>query len=94
MKPTFAVLTAIVALSLWRASFAEEQTVTFTVEKMTCALCPITVRTAMQRVDGVKSVDVDLGAKTATVVFEASTVTPEQIAEASANAGYPAKKSM
>lgn len=69
---------------------ATEQTVTFAVEKMTCAACPITVRKAMQKVEGVKSVDVDFGAKTATVVFDPAVTTPEQIGAASTNAGYPA----
>lgn len=69
---------------------ASERTVTFTVEKMTCAACPITVRQAMQKVEGVKSVTVDFEAKTATVVFDPAVTTPDQIGAASANAGYPA----
>ena len=70
---------------------AGEQTTTFAIEKMTCAACPITVRKAMGRVDGVKSVKVDFDAKTATVVFDPSTAMPDQIGAASTNAGYPAK---
>lgn len=69
---------------------AAEQTATFAIENMTCALCPITVRTAMERVDGVKSVAVDFDAKTATVAYNPSTATIEAIAAASTNAGYPA----
>ena len=71
-------------------STAAEQTVTFAVEKMTCAACPITVRKAMERVEGVKSVAVDFDAKTATVVFDPAVATPDQIGAASTNAGYPA----
>jgi len=70
---------------------AQEEIVTFAVENMTCATCPITVRTAMRRVEGVQSVDVDFDAKTATVTFDPSVTTPEQIGAASANAGYPAQ---
>jgi len=69
---------------------ASERTVTFTVEKMTCAACPITVRQAMQKVEGVKSVTVDFEARTATVVFDPAVTTPDQIGAASADAGYPA----
>jgi len=69
---------------------ASERTVTFTVEKMTCAACPITVRQAMQKVEGVESVTVDFEARTATVVFDATVTTPDQIGAASADAGYPA----
>lgn len=73
---------------------AEEQTVTFVVDKMTCAMCPITVRKAMKRVKGVTAVSVDFDAKTATVVFDPAIATPEQIAKASENAGYPARPAM
>ena len=67
-----------------------EQSRVFTVENMTCAACPITVRKAMARVKGVKSVTVDFTAKTATAIFDPSVATVEDIAEASADVGYPA----
>jgi mercuric ion binding protein len=69
---------------------AAERTVTFAVEKMTCALCPITVRTAIEHVAGVKDVEVDFEAKTAVVVFDDAEATVQDIAEASRQAGYPA----
>lgn len=69
---------------------AATQTVTFTVENMTCALCPVTVKSAMEGVSGVKSVKVDFAAKTATVMFDPSVTSVEAIAAASTNAGYPA----
>jgi mercuric ion binding protein len=67
-----------------------DQEVTFTVDKMTCATCPITVRKAMQRVDGVKEVTVDFDTKTATVIYDASRTNAKQIGEASGNVGFPA----
>ncbi len=67
-----------------------ERTVTFAIENMSCAACPITVRKAMEKVAGVKSVTVDFAAKTATVVFDPALATTEQIGAASTNAGYPA----
>ncbi len=69
----------------------QQEVRTFAIENMTCAACPITVRIAMQGVEGVKSVDVDFGAKTATVVFDPAVTTSDAIARASTNAGYPAK---
>lgn len=69
---------------------ATEQKVTFAVENMTCALCPVTVRKAMEGVKGVRSVDIDVEARIATVVFDPSATSPEEIAAASTNAGYPA----
>ncbi len=66
-------------------------TATFAVEKMTCGTCPITVKTAMSRVEGVRSVEVDFEKKTATVVYDPTVASPDAIAAASTNAGYPAK---
>jgi len=68
-----------------------ELTATFDVPGMTCALCPVTVRKAMEGVEGVRQVDIDFDARTATVVFDPSVTTIEAIAAASANAGYPAE---
>ncbi|MDE4099710.1 heavy-metal-associated domain-containing protein [Phaeobacter gallaeciensis] len=73
-------------------SVAAEETMTFAIEHMTCALCPITVKRAMEGVDGVRSVEVDFDAKTATVVFDTATTSAETISAASTQAGYPARK--
>ena len=73
-----------------RATHASEQTRVLTIENMTCAACPFTVKKAMARVVGVKSVTVDFDAKTAIVIFDPSTATVEDIANASTNVGYPA----
>lgn len=69
---------------------AELRSATFTVENMTCALCPVTVKRAMEGVEGVQSVQIDFEARTATVVFDPAVATPEAIGAASADAGYPA----
>jgi mercuric ion binding protein len=64
---------------------------TFTVENMTCAACPITVRKAMFRVEGVKSVAVNYEEKTATAVFDPAVADAAAIAEASSSVGFPAQ---
>jgi len=69
---------------------ATEQTVTLQVENMFCELCPLTVKTAMERVVGVKTVSVSFEEMAATVVFDPAIATPEAIAAASTNVGYPA----
>ena len=69
---------------------ASEQTRVFAIENMTCPACPFTVKKAMTRIEGVKSVTIDFDAKTATAVFDPSTATVEDIANASTNVGYPA----
>lgn len=68
----------------------KDQTETFAIQNMFCALCPITVRKAMERVVGVKSVKIDFDAKTATVVFDPAVTNAASIAAASTDAGYPA----
>lgn len=72
------------------ARTAAARTATFAIQNMTCALCPVTVKSAMERVRGVRSVRIDFDAKTATVVFDPSVATLQAIATASRNAGYPA----
>lgn len=64
--------------------------VSFDVPDMTCALCPVTVKAAMSGVDGVQSVEVDFDARSATVIFDPALTDAAAIAEASAQAGYPA----
>jgi len=68
---------------------ANEQTQLFKVEKMTCAACPITVKKAIKRVEGVKSVSVDFDAKTAVVVFDPSITNVDEIAAAPTGVDYP-----
>ena len=73
-----------------KAATAHTQTAIFAVANMTCATCPITVKTAMQRVAGVQSVNVSFERKTAVVVFDPSRVKSAAIAAASAEVGFPA----
>ncbi|MEQ8392236.1 MAG: cation transporter [Thalassospira sp.] len=73
------------------ATAQDEQTTVFDIENMTCALCPVTVKTAMEAVTGVEAVDVNFDKKTATVTFNSSVANVETIGIASTNAGYPAK---
>lgn len=77
------------AASMSLASEADE-TVTFDVEQMTCATCPIAVRKAMQRVDGVTDVKVSLDNMAAVVTFDPSVTTPAEIGKASTDVGFPA----
>jgi periplasmic mercuric ion binding protein len=74
-----------------KASLVAEQTATFAIDKMTCKMCHITVRKAMEKVDGVVTASVDYETKTASVLFNPSKTNVKAIAMASTNAGYPAK---
>ena len=53
--------------------------------------CTAKVRAALAKVDGVKSVDIDFAAKTATVELGSADVKPEQLIEAIVKAGYGGK---
>jgi len=69
--------------------FAAQQTVTLSVPGMACPVCPITVKKALGKIDGVKSVKVDFDARLATVTFEDKMATVDKLTQATANAGYP-----
>jgi mercuric ion binding protein len=77
---------SIVAGTAW----AGERTATLAVEKMYCALCPLTVAKAIEQVEGVSAVRVSFDRKEAVVKYEDSITNLEEIAAASTNAGYPA----
>lgn len=90
MRRNFLILLLIGALASTASAFAANATATFTVERMTCKLCPITVSKAMQAVQGVIDVEIDYDNKMATVTFDDARTTPEEIADASTQIGYPA----
>lgn len=69
---------------------AAQQTVTLDVPGMSCAACPITVKKAITRVDGVRAAVVDYDARQATVTYDDAKADVAQILRATANAGYPA----
>jgi periplasmic mercuric ion binding protein len=84
------LIAAALALSPLAALAGAPQTVTLDVKNMTCAVCPITVRKALEKVQGVAGVKVDLDAKTATVTFDPGKVNAAALIRATAEAGYPA----
>ena len=65
------------------------QTVTLDVQNMTCAVCPITVKKALERVPGVTNAKVDFDKKTASVSFDLDQTSPAALTKATADAGYP-----
>lgn len=65
------------------------KTVTLDVQKMDCPMCKITIRKALENVDGVKEAKVDYDAKTANVTFDTSLTNIDVLTQATTNAGYP-----
>ena len=72
------LVSAALCLVPFAALAASPQTVTLAVQNMTCAVCPITVRKALEKVTGVASVKVDLDTKTATVTLIPTRPTPRR----------------
>ena len=64
-------------------------TVTLDVTNMDCAVCPITVRKALEKVPGVGSAKVDLKTHRAVVAFDPAKTTPNLLTKATADAGFP-----
>ena len=58
-------------------------------QNMTCELCPVTVKKALQKVPGVTRVQIDFAKKTATVAFDADRTTAAVLVKATTEAGYP-----
>ena len=65
------------------------RTATLDVTNMDCAVCPITVRKALEKVPGVGSAKVDFKTHRAVVAFDPSKTTPEALTKATADAGFP-----
>jgi mercuric ion binding protein len=80
-----------VLLALPVAAFAGgPQTVVLDVQKMTCALCSVTVRKALEKVPGVATAQIDYNHKTATVKFDPEKASPAALVKATTDAGFPA----
>lgn len=85
-KKLFASLAlAAVVAPVWAAT----QTVTLSVPGMTCAACPITVKKALSKVDGVSRIEVDIDKREAIVTFDDSKASVAALTDATRNAGYP-----
>ena len=84
------VLSVALALLPFMALAAVLQTITLDVKNMTCSMCPITVRKALEKVNGVTQVKVDLDTRTATVTFDPDKADVAALIKATTNAGYPA----
>ncbi|MDZ7863956.1 mercury resistance system periplasmic binding protein MerP [Acidovorax sp.] len=86
MKKLFVSLAlATIIAPVWAAT----QTVTLAVPGMTCAACPITVKKALTKVDGVRDVKVSYEKLTAVVTFDDANTSLQKLTKATEDAGYP-----
>ncbi len=70
-------------------AMAAMQTATLSVPGMTCAACPITIKKALSKVEGVEQVEVSYKLRQAVVQFDDAKTSLESLTEATTNVGYP-----
>lgn len=84
-------LAALIALTTGFAAptWAATRTVTLAVPGMTCVACPITVKTALGKVEGVQEIRVRYEQREAIVTFDDARTSADALMRATTNAGYP-----
>ncbi len=80
-------LSAVFSAPAWAAS----QTITLSVSGMTCAACPITVKKALSKVEGVQAAEVSYEKKEAMVTYDDAKTNVEALTKATEGAGYPSE---
>lgn len=86
MRKLFAVL----LLSMPVSAFAKTpQTTVLDVRNMTCSMCSVTIRKALEKVPGVIDATVDYDHKTATVKYDGEKTNPNALTKATTDAGFP-----
>lgn len=70
-------------------AFAVIKTVTLSVPGMACAACPITVKKALQKVNGVIAAKVTWEPKEAVVTYDDAKTNLQALTDVTKNAGYP-----
>ena len=66
-----------------------EETVVLDVQNMTWVGCVVAVRNSLQKVQGVRKVEVDLDDETATVIFISEEIDKSLLVAATTNIGFP-----
>jgi mercuric ion binding protein len=68
---------------------AAPQIVTLSVPGMDCAVCPITIKKALMKVQGVSKATVNLEKREAVVTFDDAATSISALTRATTDAGYP-----
>jgi len=84
------ILWAVVAVILMASpAWAGSKTITLNVSNMTCATCPLTVKLALTKIEGVSKAVVDFDKKQAVVTFDDAKTSTAALIKATTDAGYP-----
>lgn len=70
-------------------ALAANKTATLAIPSMTCPVCPITVKKALDAVPGVSKVDVSYAKKEAIVTYDGAKTNVAALTKATTNAGFP-----
>ncbi len=86
------IVTATLAAFLFTAPvWAAPQNTTLKVPGMTCATCPITVKKALRRVEGVSKIEVNYPKKEVMVTFDDAKTNEPALVKATADVGFPSQ---
>src|SRR5229473_4281561 len=92
MKNIKTLLAVVIAtLVLVAPAWTSPQTVTLNVPGMTCPVCPITVKKALEKVPGVSKVEVRFEKKQVLVTFDDKKTNTDALVKATTNAGFPSQ---
>ena len=86
IRNVFLFMSAFAASSV---AMAAAQTIKLDVPGMTCSSCPITVKKALMKVDGVQQVKTNFEKREAVVTFDNAKTSAAKLGIASGDAGYP-----
>lgn len=87
MKKTVLLVALLAALAM--PAWPAPKTVVLSVPEMTCSACPLTVKAALSKVEGVTKVEASFEKKEAVVTFDDAKTNVNALIAATANAGYP-----
>lgn len=81
----------LILLALFPAAtaFAGTQSTVLELQNMTCSLCGVTVKKALEKVPGVGSATIDYASKTASVRYDADKTNVPALVKATTDAGFP-----
>lgn len=83
------LLTTAIFLVAATTTWAGEQTIKLSVPGMSCASCPYMVKQAISTCEGIKSVEATMEDMSATVTYDDTLTSVEEIRQSTADIGYP-----
>jgi mercuric ion binding protein len=83
------LLASLALVTVAAPVLAATMTVALSVPGMTCAACPLTVKKALSKVEGVSKIEVSFDKREAIVTFDNAKTNVQKLTKATEDAGYP-----